>query len=54
MKGLIWWENIINAKIFIDSVVEAVSKGESVVMCLPKDIPWEATMREILMISCIA
>ena len=49
MKGLIWWENIINAKIFIDSVVEAVSKRESVVMCLPKDIPWEATMREILM-----
>lgn len=49
MKGLIWWENIINAKIFIDSVVEAVSNCESVVMCLPKDIPWEATMREILM-----
>jgi hypothetical protein len=49
MKGLIWWENIINAKIFIDSVVDAVSKHESVVMCLPKDIPWEATMREILM-----
>lgn len=49
MKGLIWWENIINAKIFIDSVVEAVSNRESVVMCLPKDIPWEATMREILM-----
>ncbi len=44
----IWWEETGGPRRFLDSATEFLADGGSVVLCLPKNLPWRDTMRETL------
>ena len=44
----IWWEQLNSPSRFIRDAAEKLSGGKSVIMCLPRHIPWARTMREVL------
>lgn len=44
----IWWEKTNGARKFLESTAEFLSAGCSVVLCLPENLPWRETMREVL------
>lgn len=43
----IWWEQLNSPSRFIRDAAETLSGGKSVVLCLPKHVPWLKTMREV-------
>ena len=46
--GKIWWEDLNGPRRFLVEAAEKLSGGKSIVMCLPKRIPWEEIMRDVL------
>ena len=46
--GKIWWEDLNGPRRFLVEAAEKLSGGQSVVMCLPKRVPWSDTMRDVL------
>ncbi|MBE8954536.1 MAG: hypothetical protein SR2Q5_02545 [Quinella sp. 2Q5] len=44
----IWWGKTDGPRRFLERAAEFLSNGCSVVLCLPKDLPWRQTMRETL------
>lgn len=45
----IWWEKTDGAHRFLRETAEVLDGGKSVVLCLPKHLPWRQTMREVLL-----
>ena len=43
----IWWEQLNSPSRFIRDAAEKLFGGKSVVLCLPKHVPWIKTMREV-------
>lgn len=41
----VWWNQITNAQRFINGAVENALSGKSIVLSLPEEIPWYATLR---------
>lgn len=44
----IWWENIIKAKAFIQLICDSASLKHSILLSLPKHIPWKDTFVDII------
>ena len=44
----IWWEQLNSPSRFIRDAAEKLFIGKSVILCLPKHVPWIKTMREVL------
>lgn len=46
--GKIWWEDLNGPRRFLLETAEFLSGGKSVVLCLPKSVPWLNIMRDVL------
>lgn len=44
--GFVWWKQISSARIFIEKFVDAANSDKSIVLCLPKSVPWYDRMRD--------
>lgn len=44
----IWWNKVTNASHFLSMIVGSIQDGQSVVLQLPKKVPWYMTMRDIV------
>lgn len=44
----IWWEDLNGPRRFLVEAAEKLSGGKSLVLCLPKRVPWQGTMRDVL------
>ena len=44
----IWWSQITKASLFASNVIEALANGTSVVLSLPKHVPWYDTLCDII------
>ena len=46
--GKIWWEDLNGPRRFLSDAAEKISAGKSVVLVLPRCVPWLPKMREVL------
>ena len=46
--GKIWWEDLNGPRRFLVEAAEKLSGGKSLVLCLPKRVPWSEMMRDVL------
>lgn len=46
--GKIWWEDLNGPRRFLVEAAEKLSTGRSLVLCLPKFVPWLEMMRDVL------
>ena len=44
----IWWKQITKASVFTSKVIEALVAGDSVILSLPRHVPWYATLTDII------
>ena len=44
----IWWNKVTNAVRFVENISESINSGYSVILQLPKYVPWYASMMEIV------
>lgn len=44
----VWWNKITNANNFLNSIVDTIQDGHSVILKLPSVVPWYSTMREYI------
>ena len=44
----IWWNKVTNAVRFVENISESINSGYSVILQLPKYVPWYASMIEIV------
>ena len=44
----IWWKQITKASLFTEKVIDALAAGDSVVLSLPRHVPWYATLSDII------
>lgn len=44
----IWWEKTDGARKFLAETIQILLGGRSVILCLPKNLPWRDTMHEVL------
>ncbi len=44
----IWWNKVTNAAHFLELIVDNIQNGRSVLLQLPKNVPWYTTMQEIV------
>ena len=44
----IWWNHIIKAHSFLESIVTETVKGSSMLLSLPNSIPWRNTLIDIV------
>lgn len=53
MVDYIWWNKVTNASRFLDLIVDSIQMGQSVILQLPENVPWYATMQEIVSTNII-
>ena len=44
----IWWKQITKASLFTGKVIEALAAGDSVILSLPRHVPWYVTLADII------
>lgn len=44
----IWWEQTTNAARFINRIADTMAEGKSIILMLPKKMPWYTTMCELI------
>ena len=44
----VWWEQISKARSFIDSIISTLSEGKSIILRMPRAVPWRNHMEDLI------